>query len=63
MYNLTDFIPYTGKLTNGSEIVVAWSKKSGYHFLQAGFCIVDVKIIGVKEKKEDGLGLVKTTLL
>jgi len=54
MYNLTDFTPYTGKLTNGSEIVLAWSRKSGYHFLQAGFCVGDVKIIGVKEEKKDG---------
>ena len=56
MYNLRDYIPYTGKLTNGSEIVLAWSRKSGYHFLQAGlvvtdFCVGDVKIIGVKEEK------------
>ena len=56
MYQLSDYIPYTGKLTNGSEIVLAWSRKSGYHFLQAGFCIGDVKIkiIGVKEEKKDG---------
>ena len=53
MYQLSDFIPYTGKLTNGSEIVVAWSRKSGYHFLQAVFCVGDVKIIGVKEEKKD----------
>ena len=53
MYKLTNFIPYTGKLTNCSEIVLAWSKKSGYHFLQAGYCIGDVKIIGVKEEKKD----------
>ena len=59
MYQLSDYIPYTGKLTNGSEIVLAWSRKSGYHFLQAGFvvtevCVGDVKIIGVKEEKKDG---------
>ena len=51
MYQLADYIPYTGKLTNGSEIVLAWSRKSGYHFLQACFCLGDVKIIGVKEEK------------
>ena len=50
MYQLTDFIPYTGTLTNGSEIVLAWSRKSGYHFLQASFCVGDVRIIGVKEE-------------
>ena len=54
MYQLTDYIPYTGILTNGSEIVLAWNRKSGYHFLQAGFCVGDVKIIGVKEEKKDG---------
>ena len=56
MFQLADFTPYNGKLTNGSEIVLAWSKKSGYHFLQAEFvvtdsCIGDVKIVGVKEEK------------
>jgi len=54
MYNIHDFTPYNGKQTNDSEIVLAWSKKSGYHFLQAGFCLGDVKIIGVKEEKKDG---------
>ena len=50
MYQLIDYTPYTGTLTNGSEIVIAWSRKSGYHFLQARVCIGDVKIIGVKEE-------------
>ncbi len=50
MYQLTDYIPYTGTLSIGSEIVLAWDRKSGYHFLQAGYCIGDVKIIGVKEE-------------
>lgn len=53
MFQLADFTPYNGKLTNGSEIVLAWSKKAGYPFLQAGFCVGDVKIIGVKEEKKD----------
>ena len=50
MYNLSEYIPYTGKLTNGNEIVLAWNRKSGYHFLQAGFCVGDVRFIGGKEE-------------
>ena len=50
MHSLSEYIPYTGKLTNGSETVLAWSREAGYHFLQAGFCVGDVKIIGVKEE-------------
>ena len=50
MYNLSDFIPYDGKVTSGEHVVLAWSKKVGYYFVQYGF-IVDstVKIIA----KED----------
>ena len=49
MHNLSDYIPYTGKLTSGSEIVLAWSREAGYHFLQAVFCLGDVRIIAIEE--------------
>ena len=50
MHNLANFIPYDGKVTSGEHVVLLWSKKSGYYFVQYGF-IVDsgVKIIA----KED----------
>lgn len=50
MYRLSDFIPYTdsSQLTNGSQIVLAWSKESGYHFVEFGF-IFNEMIIAVKD--------------
>lgn len=33
MYDLKDFEEYTLRKHLGSEPVLAWSKKSGYHFL------------------------------
>ena len=48
MYQLSDYIPYTGKLTNGSEIVVAWSKKDGYYFTEFGFCVESL-VIAIEE--------------
>ena len=53
MYQLSDFIPFQGnenKLVNGEQIVLAWSQKSGYHFIQAEFCIGDVKLIAIEGK-------------
>lgn len=35
MYNLSDFEPYTLRKHLGDEPVLAWSLKSGYHFLTA----------------------------
>lgn len=51
MYNLRNFIEYKSnehKVTNGMHKVLAWSKKSGYYFTEAGFC-VDVLIIAIEE--------------
>ena len=33
MYNLEDFEPYTLQKHLGDKVVLAWSRKSGYHFL------------------------------
>lgn len=33
MYNLEDFKPYTLQKHLGDKVVLAWSRKSGYHFL------------------------------
>ena len=53
LYNLAEYVKYKGQPLTTSHFCLAWSKKSGYHFLQAGFCVGDVKIIGVKEEKKD----------
>lgn len=51
MHNLSDYIPYTNssQITHGSQIVLAWSRESGYHFIEFGF-ITNEKVIAVKEK-------------
>ena len=51
MYSLSDFIPYKSnehKVTNGMHRVLAWSKKDGYYFTQAVFCVGDVKLIALE---------------
>ena len=51
MYNLSDFIPFKGNehlLKNGEHKVLAWSRKDGYYFTQAGFCAGDVKLIALE---------------
>ena len=53
MYNLAEYVKYKGQPLATRHCCLAWSREAGYHFLQAGFCIGDVKIIGVKEEKKD----------
>ena len=51
MHNLSDFIEYKGNehlLKNGEHKCLAWSKKDGYYFTQAGFCVGDVKLIALE---------------
>jgi hypothetical protein len=33
MYNLEDFEPYFLRKSLGQEVVLAWNRKNGYHFL------------------------------
>lgn len=55
MYSLEDFKPYTLQKHLGDKVVLAWSLKSGYHFLtlsQRLKATVDeeqFKIIGVSK--------------
>ena len=51
MYQLSNFIEYQGneyKVKMGNHLVLAWGEKSGYYFTQFGFCVGDVKIIGIE---------------
>lgn len=50
MYNLKDFIPYTGQSIPGTHKVLAWSKKDGYYFTELGYCVFDVKVIAMEDK-------------
>ena len=52
MYNLSDFISFKGNehlLKNGEHKCLAWSRKDGYYFTQAGFCVGDVLIVAIEE--------------
>lgn len=49
MYNLKDFIPYAEQLISNTQIVLAWSKSGGYHFIEAGKLTDDAKIIGMED--------------
>ncbi len=51
MYNLSDFTPFKGNehlLKSGEHKCLAWSRKDGYYFTQAGFCVGDVKLIALE---------------
>jgi len=50
MYNLSDYIPYTGQTISGTHKVLAWNKQTGYYFTEAGFCILDTKLIAMEDK-------------
>lgn len=51
MYDLNNFIPFKSneyKVTNGSQPVLAWSKKDGYYFTEFGFCVESL-VIAIEE--------------
>lgn len=49
MYSLEDFIPYDGKVNDGEHVVLIWSRKEGYRFIQFGYVFGDDIIIVAKE--------------
>jgi len=52
MHNIADFIDYNAdKLTSGEHVVLVWSKKDGYYFIQFGYVFPDgsTKIVGMKK--------------
>ena len=51
MYDLRNFISYDGEIKHGEQVVLVWSKKSGFYFTQFGFIALetDIKIVA----KED----------
>ena len=54
MYNLEDFEPYTLRKHLGTGVVLAWSRKNGYHFLtltERLMALGDFKVIAVEKSK------------
>jgi hypothetical protein len=46
MYPLEDFIPFDGTVKDGNQVVLVWSQRTGYYFVQYGFtALSDLKII------------------
>lgn len=50
MFQLSNYVPYTGQTISGTHKVLAWSKQTGYYFTEAGFCILDTKVIAMEDK-------------
>lgn len=48
MYNLNSFIEYTGQSLNKDDIILVWSKNSGYIFICSKFLENDFKIIAIE---------------
>lgn len=48
MYNLKDFVPYTGQLSTDQTPVLLWTKQNGYYFTSMGYVTGLQLIIAIK---------------
>jgi len=49
--DLSDFIPFNGNIRNGEQVVLVWSKKTGYYFSQFGFVVLSEGVILIAQEK------------
>jgi hypothetical protein len=51
VYDLSNFISFNGNIRNGEQVVLVWSKKTGYYFSQFGFVVLSGGVILIAQEK------------
>jgi len=51
VYDLSNFIPFNGNIRNGEQVVLCWSKKTGYYFSQFGYVVLSGGVILIAQEK------------
>lgn len=49
MYNLKDFVEYDGSKLSAKEMVLIWSRATGYCFVAYGDVTADQKIVAMSD--------------